>query len=175
MSDFDRNIVGNFNCDMEKNLNKNYWNYCVTTLNKYLTMLGFFHQAIMVEEEPTANQEGMYSGGPKHRHHFMKRYIADVFLRGQPLEQDPTDAVGEAISFYRRLEVIMRSMFGGRVQVRDMLNVDSYGEKIKTLRKTTNSARIQKTINDNREFLDRAYVVYANWEARYQEILEDYF
>jgi len=165
ISDFDKTMLSYFNCDMEKDLTTNYSNYCFQTLNGYLSMFDFFHQAIMVEEAPSVNQEGMYPGSQKHRHGQMKRYVASVFTRGQPLDSDPFDSVTEAIGFYRRLEALMKSMFVGRIETRDMLDVNSYGKRIKNLRRSTNSARIQKAGND--PLMDRAYQIYTDWTSHY--------
>lgn len=175
INDFDKTILSYFNCDTEKDITANYSNYCFQTLNAYLSLFDFFHQAIMVDTEPSANPEGMYAGSNKHRHAEMKRYIAEVFMMEQSLDADPVDSVTEAIRFYRSLEALMRSMFGGRIETRDLLGVESYGERINTLRRSTNSARIRAA--GNNPLMDRAYKIYTNWTTHYDTVLEesDYF
>jgi len=160
-------ILPNFNCDMTKSLNQNYWNYCVRTLNRYLSMFEFFHKAVIEEPQPTNNQLGMLPGEPAHRHQAMVDFIEDLdvdLLFGNTPRM-----------FYLQLENVMKSMFNNRIETEDLLNVGIYSEEMNTLRRSTSSIIIQRTINRNRGFLDRAYLIYSNWIEHYNQIEEDEF
>jgi len=161
IEDLTGHILSYFTCDMEKGLSTNYWNFCVQTVNKYLNMFEFFHKAIMVDPEPTANQQGMYPGEPAHKHQAMVDFISDSF-----------ESEELAKKFYRRLERILKTMFNG-VSTENLLNVGIYSEEMNILRRSTNSIRIQEITNENRTFLDDAYLMNRNWNNHYEQVLEE--
>ena len=158
-------ILPDFSCDMTKSLNQNYWNYCVRTLNKYLSMFAFFHRATMEDFKAPANQAGMYPGESAHEHRAMKRFMAEIFLADQDLGDDPYDAANAALVFYRKVEAAMKAIFNNRLETEEI-----YNGAIDSLQRFTSSGIIKRAIDANTDVLERAFQIYLDWTAYYLEL-----